>query len=435
MINTVLFVSLMLQAKPDTLTLGLRQAMDAARKDAYQAESARSKSRELQAKVGESRSALLPHVGATASDAVRSIDLPAMGLSFPASAGSEPFPNLIGPFNAQDARINGRIALFDAPAWKHYQTAKLEMTKGKWDAAVAEENVALAAAEAYFALARERALVDSRHSELGLASQLSELTKAQKQAGAATQIEVLRAEGQVSTAKSAVAAASGAEEQARYVLLRILGLPLDRFPVLSDTLSLKDIASPDAAGGKDRGAPASRPEIEAAEIEKRSALATRDAFAAAYLPSLELAGDYGLSGRRLNSRAEWTETIALQLNWNLWDGGKRESQSRQLSERARQAELRSRDVRLGAEEDERISRTAMNASREVARFALERVRFAEQEEALARERFKSGGSGNLEVISAQASVSQAHQAYIDALYAYNRAMLEFLKASNRLSEI
>lgn len=433
MLNTVLLVSLALQAQADTVSLGIRQAMIAARKDAFQAESARSKSKELEAKAGQSRSALLPHVGVSAYDMVRSFDLPAMGLSFPATGGAPAFPNLIKPYNSQDARINGRLALFDAPAWQEYRAARLDMDKGKWDLAAAEEAVATAAADAYLSLARARALLDSRRAELALAAQLAELTRAQKQAGSATQIEVLRADGQVSTAKSALAAAEGGEEQARYVLLRILGMPQDAYPVLTDTLALKDLK--DIVPEQPRDASAPRPEIAAAEMDKRSAQASQEALKTSYFPSLELAGDYGLSGRRLNSRAEWTETIALQLNWNLWDGGNRESRLHALSERVRQADLRSRDAKAASEEETRVSRSAMNASKEVAGFALERVRFADQEEALARERFKSGGSGNLEVISAQASVSQAHQAYIDALYAYNRALLGFLKASNRISEL
>jgi outer membrane protein TolC len=434
MINTLLFAALVLQAEPDTshaFRLGLRQAMDAARKDAFQAETARSQARESQAKTAESRSALLPHVGASASHVVRSFDLPAFGFALPVAPGAEPLPNLVKPFGAQDARINGRIALFDGPAWLRYQAAKYEMGKGKFEAQATEENVALAAAEAYCALARDRALLASRKSELALARQLSDLTQAQKQAGAATQIEVLRADGQVSAAQSALTLASEGEEQARYVLLRILGLPLDAYPVLTDSLAIKDAAdvSP-GTGGQESG-----PEIAAADMDKRSALVARKAIKAAYLPSLELAGDYGLSGRKLNSRAEWTETIALQLNWNLWDGGGREARMHELAERAHQADLRARDARLASDEDARVSRSAMTASREAAGFALDRVRLAEQEEALARERFQSGGSGNLEVISAQGSVSLAHQAYIDALYAYNRAWLEYLKASNRLAEI
>lgn len=440
MIHSMLFASLLLQAKPDTLTLGLRQAMDAARKDAYQAEAARSRSRELRGKAEESRSALLPHVGASATDLLRSFDLPAMGLSFPATEGSPQFPNLIGPYNSQDARINGRIALFDAPAWKHWRAARLEAEKGRLEAAAAEDGVAAAAAEAYYALSRARSLVVSRKSELSLASRLASLTAAQLDAGTATRIEVLRADGQVSASRSALAAAEGAEEQARYVLLRILGLDLGVMPVLSDSLELGagDQADGAVTAGAEAPVPdaiAERPDVRAADMEVRAARKSRAAVGASLLPSLELAGDYGLSGRKLNSRAEWTETLALQLNWNLWDGGKRGAQRGEAEERVRQADLKAREIRAAAAEESRSARSAMQAARQVALFASERMRFAEEEESLARQRFESGGSGNLEVISAQASVSLAHQAYYDALYGYNRARLEYLKASHRLSAL
>jgi outer membrane protein len=424
-------------AHADTLKIGLHEAMEAARRGAYQSEAARSQTRDLGARVGESRAALLPHVGATALDVLRSFDLPAMGLTFPEGDNGPAFPDKIGPFNAQDARVNGRLALFDAPAWKHYESAKLSLEKGRLDEKAAEENVAMAAAEAYLALDRAHALVDSRRGVLALASQLADLSAAQKQAGAADQVEVLRARGQVVNARSALAAAEGAEEQARYVLLRITGMSLAAVPEPADSLSPASalIAKSAADGAADDSSSAARPELAAAAMERRASSAELGALKSGYLPSLELAADYGLSGRRLNSRAEWTETIALQLNWNLWDGGGRDARLAQQKEKVKQADLRIRDLQDSFQAESLRARAAINTSRQVSDFARQRVELAEQEEALARERFRSGGSGNLDVITAQNTVSAARQGYIDALYEYNLAALAYLKSLNRLSEI
>jgi outer membrane protein len=423
-------------AAGDTLRLNVKQAMDMARAGGYSAELARSKALESRTRLSEARGALLPHVGATASDVLRSFDLPAMGLSFPPSADGPALPNKIGPFNAQDARVNGRLSLIDASAWKRYGALRKDAESGSLEAAAAEENSALAAAEAYLALSRARALLASRRSELALASQLAELSQAQKQAGVASQLEVLRAQGQVSQARSALSAASGGEEQARYALLRAVGADLDAVPVLTDTLALSD-AGTDAAPSSALSAslPASLPEIAAAEKRKEAALAEMGSLRSEVLPTLDLAGDYGLSGRRLNARAEWTETVALQLNWNLWDGGRRRARIAQQAERLRQADLRIREARAGAGQSLRESASAMKTLREEAAFALERVKLSEEEERMAREKFRSGASGNLEVISAQGSVSLAHQAYIDALYGFNRARVEYLKAAHRMAEI
>jgi outer membrane protein TolC len=437
--SALLAASLAFQAAPDTVRLGLRQAMDMARLEGFQAGMARSMARETRGRLGEARGALLPRVGATASDVLRSFDLPAMGLAFPPSEDGPVFPNKVGPFNAQDARMYGKVPLIDAAGWKRYQAARHEAELGSLEADAAEEGAALMAAEAYLAFSRAQALLASRRSELSLATQLADLSAAQKQAGAASQIEVLRAQGQVSSAKSALSAATGGEQQARYALLRVIGGDLDAVPLLLDSLSLPEgplpgesLSGTSAAGA---GPAPSLPEIAAAAKRKEAAQAELGSLRMEGLPTLELSGDYGLSGRRLNARAEWTETVALQLNWNLWDGGRRRARMSQQAERVRQADLRIREATESAREDLRESSSAMKTLREEAAFALERVRFSEEEERMAREKFRSGASGNLEVISAQASVSLAHQAYIDAVYGFSRARVEYLKAAHRMAEI
>lgn len=413
---------------PDTLRITLRQAMEAARTSGYAAQAARSRSVEARERVGEARAALMPRIGASAFDAVRSFDLPAMGLSFPSGEGQPAFPNLVGPFNVQDARVNGRLSLLDAANWKRYAAARGEAEGGGYDALAAGEGAGLGAAAAYLALERARALLASRRAEAALAAQLAELSRAQQQAGAATRLEILRAEGQVSTANSAVAAAGGEEERARYALLRAMGASLDAVPVLADTLGLPEPPANAAPAG-------TLPSVAAADARERAARDELSALKAEVLPTVELAGDYGLSGRHLNARAEWTEDVAVTLNWNLWDGGRRRARTAAQSEKARQASLAAREARAAAEADLRAASSAMRSLRAEAGFARERAAFAEEEERLAREKFKSGASGNLEVISAQASVSLAHQAYIDAAYGYNGARLAYLRAAHRLGDL
>jgi outer membrane protein TolC len=427
MIAVFLAAQLSVQAGPDTLRLTLRQAMEAARASGYAAQAARSRSAEAKSRVGEARSALLPRFGASAFDAVRSFDLPAMGfpLSIPGPDG-KPI-TLVGPFNVQDARVNGRLSLIDAANWKRYAAARSEAEGGGYEAEAASEGAELGAAEAYLALERARAVVATRRAEAALATQLAELSRAQQQAGAATRLETLRAEGQVSSANSAVAAAEGEEERARYVLLRAVGASLDAIPALADTLGLPEPPSASAAGAL--------PEVAAADARERAARDQLSALRAEALPTVDLAGDYGLSGRKLNARAEWTEDVAVTLNWSIWDGGSRRARLAAQSEKAKQASLAARDAREAAEEGLRAASSAMRSLRAEAGFARERAALAEEEERLAREKFRSGAAGNLEVISAQASVSLAHQAYIDAAYGYNRARLEYLRAAHRLGEL
>ena len=419
----------------DTLRLSLREAMDTARVNAPGVRLAHSKSREMDARVGEFRGALLPHIGATAWDAIRSEDLPAMGFSASAlgfGGSGASIPNLIKPFNSQDARLNASLSLLDFSAWKRYEASRREQESGGWEERAASEDAAMRAAAAYLELARARALVSARKSELYLAEQLADVSRAQKQAGAATRLEVLRADGQVSSARSALAAAAGEEEQARYALMLALGTELGTYPELTDTLSLDDSAPSRSTDTLLPQTLSARPEVASAEKQAEAARAELGALTAMALPTLGLGADYGLSGRRLNGNAEWTETVALQLNWNLWDGGQRQARRGEQKERLRQAEIRGNVARTAVEQQVRSSLASMRFTRERAEYALERVKLAEEETKLEAEQFQSGASGNLGVITSQSGLSLAHDSYIDALYGYNRAKVEFFRAVHRL---
>ncbi len=420
----------------DTLHLSLKQAMDSARSAAVGVQLAHSRSAEMNSHVSEALGALLPRIGASATDAVRSVDLPAQGFSSGVfGPNAPPLPDYIAPFNSEDVRANASLSLVDVSAWKRYEAARRESEGSAWDEQAAAEDAVLSAAAAYLQLARARAIISARDSELVMAEQLDTLTRAQKQAGSLTRVEVLRSQGQLSSAQSARAAAGGEEEQARYALLRLLGMNMATYPQLTDSMSLQggEADSPDTVSAMN-AAVSSRPEVLSAQKQAEAARAQLGSLQATYLPTLNVAGDYGLIGRRLDGNARWTEDILVQLNWNLFDGGQREAKQGQQHERLRQAEIRQRDARAEVEEDFRTSAAGMRATRDQATHAFERVRFAEEEAKLSQERFAAGASGNLEVITAQNSLSLAHDGYIDALYGYNRARLAFLRAAHRLSE-
>jgi len=411
----------------DTLRLSLSQAMETARHTAYASQSAASRSEESAARTAEARSALLPHVGASASEVVRSYNASTFGVDFGPS-----FPAHVDPFQVQDARIGARMTVWDGAAWMRYRAAKQGESSAGFQQKAGEEDAAMAGAESYLALLRARSLVKARRQEVTLAGQLDTLTLAQKKAGSVTQLEVLRAHGQLSAARMALAAATGDEASARYMLLQVLNQPLDQEVVTTDTLSTIAgvTGDPDAAAS-------SRPEIAAAQAELEAATAELRAARAGFLPVIEASGDYGLSGRKLyTSGAQWTEDLAVQLNWSLWDGGGRGARIRQREAKVRQAQLRLANLRARSSRDARLEQALLAVAREESDRAAERVALAEEEARLAAEKFRAGSSGNLDVISAQGSVSAAHAAYVDALYGYNRTRLAALRSLNLLgSEI
>ena len=418
-----LLLPLALQALPvDTVRLDLATAMDAARRSALPARIARSEEIEGDARVAEARSELLPHVGVAATHVVRSYSTSTFGLTIPT------FPSVVDPFATEDARVYGTLTLWDLSAWKRYHAARLGADQASGARASGEEEAALGGAGAYLALLRARSLAQARRSEVELAEQLLTLTASQRNAGVATRLETLRAQTQLSAARMDEAVADGDAEAARLALLQYLDLPLDAAVVTGDSLAVDSMVF---SSGIDEAA-ARRPEVAAAAAGAQAMRAETDAARFGLVPTLELSGDYGLSGRRLNGGADWTEDLALRLNWNLWDGGGRDARARERNEKTRQAELRLANLRTEATREARAARVLLLAAREETNRARERVAFSEEEARLAQEKFRAGSSGNLEVITAQQGVSAAHEAYVNSLYGYNLTRLKFLRAVHLL---
>ncbi len=62
----------------------------------------------------------------------------------------------------------------------------------------------------------------------------------------------------------------------------------------------------------------------------------------------------------------------------------------------------------------------------------ERLRLAEEELTLSRERFSAGVVGNAEVITAQLNITAARAQYVDALTALNSARVALARATGRV---
>ena len=62
------------------------------------------------------------------------------------------------------------------------------------------------------------------------------------------------------------------------------------------------------------------------------------------------------------------------------------------------------------------------------------VQLAKEEVAQARDRFKAGVANNIEVISAQDSLSRANDNQIAALYRFNQARADFARAVGQMEK-
>jgi len=365
------------------------------------------------ANVREARSALLPSLKVAGLYVRRSYNPESFGFTIP----SIPSGTVIGPFNNYDGRISGTQTLFDLSSISRVKAAQAAVRGSGADQSLVLESATQSAALAYLRAARASASIAARQADSGIAAELVKLAEEQRAAGVSAAIDVTRARTQLAVAQGQLVLARNESDRARLDLARILGLdpaqPLEVTDTLTSALARANV--PTDVDAAVTAATATRPDLVAELAHGETARRTSTAFSNERLPRLDLTGDIGMNGPTVPNSLG-TGQIAVQVTIPILDGLRREARISEQHAIAEESDLRARDLRnqIGAE----VRGAFLDAQSAQAQqsIAAERLRLAEDELAQARQRFRAGVAGNIEVITAQSSLVQARDADIDARY-------------------
>jgi outer membrane protein TolC len=335
-----------------------------------------------------------------------------VGFSFPG------VPNLIGPFDVVDGRVQFQQTLFDFSNLKRVSAAKSQVTAAVAEGSATVEASAQNVAIAYARASRAQAVVSARTADSSLAAELVKVAVAQQQAGVSASIDVTRARVQLSESAGRLILASSQLERAKIDLARTLGIdpatPIELADTLNETLGAADIPA-------DRNAAVAtaiekRPDLGAEVARGNAARTAASAISAERLPRLAVAADYGLSGNQA-ADAVTTRGLSVQLSWPILDGLRREGRLAEQQAVARQSDVRAKDLRQQVTADVDGAFLDLRSAAAQQMITRERLRLAADEVAQARQRFEAGVAGNIEVINAQGSLVRAREADIDARFA------------------
>ncbi len=430
----VTVVALVLAAAPELgaqapLRLSFAEAVRRAAGEAPAVEFATVRTREADARVRQARAALLPSLSASGGWLNRTFNSKSLGISFPTIPGQAPFPELVGPFDNYDARLRATQTLFDWASVTRVRAAGAAADGTRAEQGQAVEGAAQAAAVAYLRAARAGAVVAARLADSNLATELVSLAEAQQAAGVSAAIDVTRARTQLVAAQGLLIVARNQLDRARIDLSRTLGLdpatPLELTDTLAATLGAADV--PAARDSGVTAALANRPDLGAELARAAAARQTRAAIKAERLPRLDVAADYGANGLTV-PRAISTRQIGVQLTVPLWDGFRREARISEQEAVVRESQVRERDLRqqIAADVDGALLDRGSAAAQQA--IAGERLRLAQDELDQARERFRAGVAGNIEVIDAQSNLIRARDTDIDARFAAASARVALARA-------
>jgi outer membrane protein TolC len=327
-------------------------------------------------------------------------------------------PNLIGPFDVVDGRVQLQQTLFDFSNLKRVSAAKSQVTASVAEGSATVEASAQNVAIAYARASRAQAVVGARTADSALAAELVKLAAAQQQAGVSASIDVTRARVQLSESAGRLILAQSQLERAMIDLARSLGIDAATPIELTDTLKA-DLGA--ATVPADRNAAiaqaiAARPDL-AAEIARGNAARTAaSAISAERMPRVGVAADYGLSGNQW-SDAISTRGVSVQVTLPVLDGWRREGRLAEQRVVARESDVRAGDLRQQVTADVDGALLDLRSAAAQQMISGERLRLASEEVSQARQRFQAGVAGNIEVINAQESLVRAREADIDARFA------------------
>ncbi len=422
---------------PQRLTLG--QAIHMAAEQSTSARVSQLRIQEAQSRVTQRRADLLPNFSAGINQGGRSFNTATFGISFPSAPGQPPLfdPNgqIEGPVNILDIRARLQQSLFDPSATARVQSARAAVRSADAEAAEASEQAAAVAAAKYMQLVRATAELDARTSDSTLAAELVTIAQEQLNAGVGVALDVTRAQAQLATTRAGLIAARVARDRARLELTRSLGLPpdapvdvaqtLESIPLGNDTVDVEKAV---------QAALSNRADIKADEVRLEAAQIGLKAIQAERKPTIGLVADDGLLG--LNpAHLLPTYTWGVQLTVPVFDGRKREARTQEQESVIKELTLRQRDTRMQAVTDVRGAVLDLQGAREQVDAARERLRLAEQELSQARERFRTGVSGNADVVTAALALTSSRTLLIDALTSYHTARVVFARSQGALLSI
>jgi len=375
--------------------------------------------RESEARIQQALASLYPTFRFVTSQANRTTNLASLGL---AGNAAFPIPFLVGPFYTFDSRVQVLYTFIDAQSRWKVKSREIGEKIAEVEAAQARQSVTTMTALAYLALANAQHAQTTAHADQALAEKLLKLAKDRLEQGVVAGIDVTRAESTLKERELTVARRDEEVRRNRLELNRLVGLALDTETVLTDDLFPISDKLPNLAESMAIGA-THRLDVQLAQQQKNQLQADLSAAQAALSPTVGLGADYGFAGNTPGQNVFATHNVALTLNIPLWDGGEADGREAELESRIKQADMKLFDLNIQIEQDIREALLRLELAAHQVHTARVSRELAEKELRMASDRFANGLTDSLEVSTAQAALTRALDAEVQALGQYNLGLV------------
>jgi outer membrane protein TolC len=330
--------------------------------------------------------------------------------------------------NAFSGTLQARITLFDARGFPLYRAAKLEGQAAELDAVEARRQVGFEAAAAFLATLGNQQVLEASEQRLTFARQSLADAQARAQAGLASTNDVTRAELEVASAEVQLAEARGNAETNRLELGYLLVTPIEGPLAPPEPLLAEATGSLERYLRLARDAEERRPDILSAQLRVQAAEASAREPLARLLPALGASAQYritnegGLTGRTGDG------FLAVDLTWNLFDGGERYAERRERVALARAAALETRALTRRVDVDVQRAQVALTSAHAALRQSEQAANAARRNAEETVILYRQGLSNALTVADANLRRFEAEVALANQRYAVGVALLDLRAA-------
>jgi len=350
--------------------------------------------------------ALLPRVNGQVYANLQNRNLRAFGISFPG------LPALVGPFSNYDFRVYAQQNILDLSTYREWKASELALDASKMDYQNARDLIVRSIAGLYLDAQSAQARTEAAQTRVTDSTTLYRLAKDKHDTGTATGVDVLRAQVQLANDQQALLVAQTQYKQSLLTLARNLGMSPATPLELAEPLTFRPLAQPEAENVV-ASALLDRSDYVSLASQREELLEQQRASHARYFPKFSLNGNYGELGRSLGG-ALGTGLIQGQMDITLFDRD-RNGEQQELASRLKRVDDQIADLRRGVEEDVRSALLNLDSAANQVTVAKDGQDLAERELALAQDRFQSGTTNNVEVVTAQDELARAQENYIVAV--------------------
>lgn len=382
---------------------------------------AQSRLDQASGRYSQSRSALLPQVGAGADQAYLKINLQGLGIDIPGVEQTS------SPFGSFDARVILRQDLLNIASLEAWKSSRSTQDAFRQQVQNAREVVVLNVVGAYLQALRAKASRDTLVEQTKLATDLYKITDDRVKQGVSSKLEANRAQQQVNSLEQQRQEAEQSYIAAKLGLANLLQARITAdFEV--DDASAYGVEAPVDREAAVSAALASRPDYRAAQASVRAADLQVQSVKATRYPTLGTGFSDGQSG---NSPVNNVNVFRIQatLTFPIYTSGRISGQIAEAQGAVREAQSAADQLRSQIETDVLTAISGVEwATKEVATSAGN-VKLSREEVELSRQRFTQGITDNTEVVNAQDRVSRADDARVRALYTLGLARANLARAT------